>query len=197
MKDNRMVVLAAMVAALVVTGRVLVGAQPFDGPRGEGRRQGQQQHRMGGEEGFGDEDARIMGEFKRHPKLQKRLKRMRKQRPDEFRRKMRGMRGMMRDPKLRKIMIENLKLEQEGRELTKAYREEDDGKKKSEIKGKLKSVIEKQFDAKLKGHEQRIKDMEEKIGKMKERLTKRRKARKDIIEKRLGKLTGDEESWEW
>ncbi len=155
------------------------------------------------EEGFDDElppkeREALLKELREHnPGGFKHLQKMRKAQPRKFRRRMRRMRPMLKNPKARKMMLKKWKGEWELRLLAETFKKTEDEGEKDKLKGKIRSVLNEQFDAKLKDHETHLARMEKRIAKMKERIAKRRKLKKKIVEQKLGQMTGGDESWDW
>jgi hypothetical protein len=132
-----------------------------------------------------------------NPEGFRRLQRMRKARPRQFRRRMRGLRPMLRDPRARELMRKGWKADARLHKLLHAFKTTEKRGEKDKLKGDIRELLNEQFDAKLKGHELHLKEMEKRIAMMKERIAKRKKLKKKIVERYLGRITGDEEGWDW
>jgi len=144
------------------------------------------------------EEGMIIDELKRdHPAVHESLMELRRKKPDVFRQKLWGLRPMLKDSAFRKEAIENIELELQLRKLVGAYRDSKDAGEKTKLKGDIRQALEKQFDAKLGMNERRLAKMEKEIVELKGRIEKRRRLKKDLIDKRLGNITGDEEGWDW
>lgn len=158
-----------------------LGPEPGQGMRRRGRGQrgemrGRRGDMRGGEGQFGE-----------------RRRKMRKMRQ----RARRKMGKIARDPEVRKVIKAQRENKRKLHKLVMRYREEEDSKKKAELKAELKQGLNTQFDADMAVHEMKLKKMEDEIVKLRERIKKRRGLKKKIVEKKLGELTEEEEGWDW
>ena len=100
------------------------------------------------------------------------------------------------DPELRKIFVRGLRSELEVRRSAKKLKDAK-GEEKDKLKKDMEKALSEQFDAKLEGHQLRLKKMQDEIEKLKARIEKRRSMKAQLVQKRLGELSGDTETWDW
>lgn len=197
--------LSGTLAAALCAWPMTAQAQPKKGPPPEAMmEEGPEDDRPVPPEGVGrhgpegEEEKAVVEDLKQnHPEVFEHLMGLRKRKPEAFRQKLRGLRPMLKDKKFRGEAIENIEIELRTHKLVAAYRDAKDAKEKEKLKGEIRQALEKQFDSKLVMAEQRLLKMEEQIVELKSRIEKRRKVKKDLIDKRLGQITGDEEGWDW
>jgi len=130
------------------------------------------------------------------PEMVKEIEQMRQEHPDKFRQRLHGMAPMLRDPEAKAMFVRNAKAEFEVRHLCQAMKKAGPAEKEK-LKKELEAALSDEFDAKLAGHELKLKKMQEEIADLKTRIEKRKALKDKIVQKRLGEIMGDVESWDW
>ncbi len=82
-------------------------------------------------------------------------------------------------------------------DLAEKYRNTEDKKEKEKIKEQLRTILSQQFDLKEEEKNARIKRLEEEIIRLKDELVKRKKNKKEIVNRRLKELLGESRYLEW
>ncbi|MBI5245236.1 MAG: hypothetical protein HY922_16360 [Elusimicrobia bacterium] len=130
------------------------------------------------------------------PEMVKDIERLRQENPDKFRRRLHDMAPILRDPEAREMMKRNMKAEFAVRRLAQGIKKAQ-GAEKDALKKDLEKALAEEFDAKLAGHELKLKKMQEEISNLKARIEKRKGLKDKIVQKRLGEMTGEVETWDW
>lgn len=208
----KMKILLACVAAAVTSWTGPAWGRE-DGPKG-GRetasREGREIPPPGEEEGFGEErgargDRELAGneerdalEFVREaaPEMQDEFFRIRREKPGAFRKKLRRMGPMLKNPETREALKRQFRLEFQVRRMA-AEMGKAEGASKEALKKDLTKVLSEQFDAKLELQVLRLKKMKEDLAQLDGRISKRKAQKDEIVKKRLGELSGEAESWDW
>ena len=132
-----------------------------------------------------------------HPELHEEMMELRRENPQAFRKHLRGLVRMRKNPEARKQFLKAHETRLRVQELAKGYRHAEDKKDKAALKKELQKALSEAFDARLAQHEMRIKKMRREIKKMEGKISKRRGMKKKLVKKRLDRLTGEEEDWDW
>ncbi|MBI5884254.1 MAG: hypothetical protein HZB91_14255 [Elusimicrobia bacterium] len=130
------------------------------------------------------------------PEMQDEFLRVRKERPAAFRKKLRHMFPMLKNPETREVLKRQFKLEFQVRRLTKEMRAAK-ADAKEPLKKDLAKALAEQFDAKLDLQVKRLQKMKDDISDLEGRISKRKAQKDDIVKKRLAELSGDSEPWDW
>jgi ParB-like chromosome segregation protein Spo0J len=192
-KTAWMFVLGAMLAPMLAAA---AWAQKGPGP-GKPPQPGMEDERdipPGGPEG--EEQAMEFARENFPPEMVKEIEQMRQEHPDKFRQKLHGMAPILRDPEVKAMFVRGAKAEFEVRRLVQAVKKAD-AAEKEKLKKELESALNAEFDAKLAGHELKLKKRQEEITNLKSRIEKRRALKDKIVQKRLGEVMGEVESWDW
>lgn len=102
-----------------------------------------------------------------------------------------------KDPARKKAMIMQMRAQFRIRELVEKYKESEDEKEKKTLRPQIKDGLEKIFDAKLANQEAQLGKMKKRLARMEDRIVKRRKAKKDLIDRRLKVMTGEAATFDW
>jgi hypothetical protein len=179
----RILLLGAMLA--VLSGSVAWAGEGF--PKGGGP----------GMEPGGPEEREALEFIKEAaPEMQDEFFRARKEKPAAFRKRLRGMAPMLKDPKTRETLKKQFKLDFEVRRLAKEMRGAK-GEAKEALKKDLAKALSDQFDAKLDLQVKRLQKMKDDISDLEGRISKRKVLKGEIVKKRLAELSGDAEPWDW
>lgn len=128
--------------------------------------------------------------------MAERLTHLRQEKPEMFRRRFREILRMYRDPEIRERFVKQHQTRREIRRLARDYREAK-GKDKEAVKAKLEKALSDVFDLDLGNKELQIKKMQEQIAALKEKIAKRRAKKGELVRKRLDRMTGEDEDWDW
>lgn len=128
--------------------------------------------------------------------MAERISRLRRERPEMFRRRLREVSHMYRDPEIRERFVRQHKARREIHRLVQDYRKAQ-GKDKDAVKAKLHKALSELFDLDAGNKELQIKKMQEQIGKLREKIAQRRAKKDALVRKRLERLTGEEEDSDW
>ena len=170
-------------------------------PGGPGQNRPMPQHQLTEEERKQAMD--FLQEFS--PDRIEHLKRLEKKNPAEYNdflakafRQMKDLSELKKtNPDIYEDIIKRNRLESQSMDLSKAFRETDDAKKKEELKAQLQSLLTDLFDLREKEKEREIKKLETQLNELKAMYQKRKENKAAIIEDRLKELTGDKETMKW
>ena len=107
----------------------------------------------------------------------------------------RGQGPQARGPR-RPVNPQIAKLEQQSQQLAKRYRKAE-GQDKEELGDKLRGTLSEVFKLKVRMQAKQVERLEKQLERLREGLKKREHNREDMIQKRFGKLTGEEEDLPW
>jgi hypothetical protein len=96
------------------------------------------------------------------------------------------------DPEMYKLMMADMKLERETRELAVQYRQAPSDRR-AEIKEKIKELVAKHFNVRQERWALDIKRLEAKLQQLRERMERRLKARDKLVAERVSELLGRED----
>ena len=170
-----------------------------EGPQGGwGREGGKRRPGKGPSRGMGRAvEERIQGCLKESaPDVLKEIEGLGPQHLRKFRMQAHRFGPVCEDPELRKIFVRGLRSELDVRRAAKKLKDAK-GEEKDKLKKDMEKALSEQFDAKLEGHQVRLKKTQEEIEKLKARIEKRRSMKSQLVQKRLGELSGDTETWDW
>ena len=100
------------------------------------------------------------------------------------------------DPKQLELAQRDGDLERRSRDLAERYRRADDADKEA-LHGELLKALEQQFDVRLERHRVEAEMIERRLAELRRYLDERAAHRDQIIERRLGELTGAAEPLDW
>ncbi len=143
--------------------------------------------------------------MKHIPGAWERLERVRKERPEEFKRHLaeqwksvvKLMALRKRNPELFERIIEGRKLEMKSRELAASLRKAKTEEERGAIKEDLSGVLNELLDLQHREWEEQIDGLERRLSQLKDMLAKREENRDDIIKRRMTELTGEEDYLSW
>jgi hypothetical protein len=95
---------------------------------------------------------------------------------------------------LRELHEQDFKLEQEAVQLGDRYRKTKEASEKERLKGELKSLVEKHFEVRQKRRTLELEQLEKQLTQLKSSIESRQKNRQSLIDKRVGELTGEDDS---
>ena len=101
------------------------------------------------------------------------------------------------DPERYEKVLDEKKLEKSTRELAKKYKKSVDDTEKEKMKAELSSMLYKLFEYRQMNRQYEIKRLEERLESLKEDMANRLDNKDEIIERRMNKLLGEDESLEW
>ncbi|MBI4678782.1 MAG: hypothetical protein HY748_14480 [Elusimicrobia bacterium] len=130
------------------------------------------------------------------PEMQDEFFRARREKPAAFRKKLRRMAPMLKDPETREALKRQIKLEFQVRRMASEMRKAD-GKEDEAVKKELAKALSEQFDAKLELQVKRLQKMKEDLSQLESRINKRKAQKDEIVKKRLSELSGESEPWDW
>jgi len=102
-----------------------------------------------------------------------------------------------RDPKLYKKVLKIMELERKSFDLAEDYRNTEDETEKENIKNQLMATLSEQFSLKEEEKNARMKKLEDKLARLKDELMKREKNKKEVVNRRLKDLLGENRYLEW
>ena len=222
-------IIASMFAmAIMFSGFVFANPSEHDGnPQGgppcleggppphppEGRHPGMERGRHG--KGYGEMRGKKNREGKdMHGKMREKIKKMRKENPEEFEQLMklrkedpkafkkeihkRYKEQFKKDnPEAFKKMQEMKKTHKKIKLLNQEYKKCEDADKKKEIKQQMKDLIGNAFDVTQEFREKEINNLEKKTKELRKKVRKRGKNKKEMVELRLKGLIDGEETVRW
>jgi len=97
-----------------------------------------------------------------------------------------------RDPDMFKVLKQEMDLERQTRELAGDYRQAAPAKR-DEIKKQVEKLVGQQFEVRQQRRQLELKRFEEELQRLRDAIESRSKARKQIVEKRVAELLGQEE----
>jgi len=130
------------------------------------------------------------------PEMQEEVEHLRRDNPQKYFHKLRELGPMLKDHEAREMLKRNMKAEFKVRQLVQGAKKAQ-GAEKETLKKDLEKALGEEFDAKLAGHELKLKKMQDEISQLKARIEKRKAVKDKIVQKRLGEMMGDVESWDW
>ena len=98
------------------------------------------------------------------------------------------------DPEIAKLMESERDLDRQTRDLAQRYRRAEKDQRDS-IKAELQKAVTAQFEARQKRRQLELTRLEEELKRLREAMDRREKNRKDLIEKRVTELLGEEEGF--
>jgi len=101
------------------------------------------------------------------------------------------------DPDRYENVLEEKKLEKTTKDLAKKYRKSEDRSEKEKIKAELNELLYKLFEYRQMNRQYEINRLEERLQLLKEDMEERVNNKEEIIENRLDKLIGDNDSLKW
>ena len=189
-----MVKALALAAAVGMTG---VGAARAEGPEDGAS----SEPRPGGPGGPGgpvgaEEEGKVLAFLKENaPDMARHIDMARREKPEEYRHRLRELAMMVRNPDMREVFLKNYAAESKVRKLVEGVRRADGADKERQSRD-LEAALSEQFDAKLAQQELQVKKMQEEIGKLKARIESRRARKAQLVKKRLAEMTGDGDGWD-
>lgn len=96
-----------------------------------------------------------------------------------------------RDPELFKLLKQEMALERQTRELIRDYRDAD-AAKREEIKKEVDKLVDQQFDLRQQRRQLDLKRLTDELQRLKDAIDRRTQARKQIVEKRVAELLGQD-----
>ncbi|MBI5622967.1 MAG: hypothetical protein HY924_04225 [Elusimicrobia bacterium] len=186
-------VFAVTLAAPARAGQV--STEEIDEPAGPPERRGPGKG-MGAGQGAAEEREALDFIRETAPEMQDEFLRARKERPAAFRKRLRHMAPMLKDPETREVLKRQVKLEFQVKRLTGEMRGAK-GEAKEAVKKELAKALSDQFDAKLELQVKRLGKMKDDIAELEGRISKRKAQKSEIVQKRLAELAGDSEPWDW
>lgn len=136
------------------------------------------------------------------PTMYERLDKVRQDRPEDFERTLHrfapfAMQVLHADPQMKRLLVQDWKMEQEIRDLERSYRSADDGTTKQKIKQQLKKTLDRQFDVRLEKHRLMIEGLERRLKESRETLAQRTARKQELVDRRLSELTERDDSMQW
>lgn len=101
------------------------------------------------------------------------------------------------EPELYRQYKKMAELEKEERSLSGQYRTAKTKAEKQAVDKKLRTLLDKLFDEKLKLQKQELKQLEKELSEIKSDIERREQNKERIIEHRLADLKGEDEMYEW
>jgi hypothetical protein len=96
------------------------------------------------------------------------------------------------DPEMFKLFKEEMDLDRKTRELAHNYRQASTSQR-DEIKKEIEKLVDQQFEVRQQHRQLGLKRFEEELQRLRNAIEQRNKARKQIVEKRVAELVGQEE----
>jgi hypothetical protein len=96
------------------------------------------------------------------------------------------------DPEMEKLIKTDFNLERESRELASQYQQASKSDR-DDVKKKLAEVVTKQFEARQQRRELELKRLEDEIKKIRERIDKGNTDKKQIVDRRVNQLLGQDD----
>jgi len=97
-----------------------------------------------------------------------------------------------RDPDMFKVLKQEMDLERQTRELAGDYRQAS-AAKRDEIKKQVEKLVDQQFEVRQQRRQLELKRFDEELQRLRDAIERRSKAHKQIVEKRVAELLGQEE----
>ena len=101
------------------------------------------------------------------------------------------------DPEMSKLMQTEHELARQSDDLVRQYSETEDYSQREKLRGQLRELLVKQFEAQQQRRERELSNVETRLGKLREQLKKRTSARDTIVDRRLENLTSDADGLGW
>ena len=139
------------------------------------------------------------------PERAEEMARLREREPEAYRHEimmigemvMRYREMMEHNPELAEAFILSHKMEAECNRLAEEIRETEDQEKQRALRSKLKLLLEKVFDLRLKEPEMHIRNLEKEVNEMKDMIERRKTNKDKIIQRRLKDMTGERNDLDW
>jgi len=136
------------------------------------------------------------------PEKYARFEEMRQDHPEMFERGLQRFAHMLRpileaEPAVRELPIQDEKLKQQIDETQRRFDRTLRPEVRKELRQSLRSLIEQQFDVRMRRHEKMIEHMEERLLNVKAQREERLKHRDRLIDQQLDRMTGEERTPSW